>query len=123
MHSFSQIEVKESRNTSSLLPIKLALMISDLDLFAIVLGHVCADVTVEMAGKMEAILKGTAFRLSGLLRVDCEAELRVTCYLTGGIQNLLRQKPCEGAKTDSRAKFGKETVAGAQQDAKMGSTL
>ena len=45
MHSFSQIEVKESRNTSSLLPIKLALIISDLDLFAIVSGHVCADVT------------------------------------------------------------------------------
>jgi hypothetical protein len=28
-------------------------------------------------------------------------------------QNLLWQKPCEAAKTDSRAKFGKETVAGA----------
>jgi hypothetical protein len=26
--------------------------------------------------------------------------------------NLLRQKPCEGAKTNSRVKFGKETVAG-----------
>jgi hypothetical protein len=62
---------------------------------------------------MEAILKGTAFCLSGLLRVNCEAKLRVTCYLIGGIQNLLRQKPCKGAKTDSRAKFGKETVAGA----------
>ena len=46
MHSFSQIEVKESRNASSLLPIKLALMISDLDLFAMVSGHVCADVTL-----------------------------------------------------------------------------
>jgi hypothetical protein len=39
MHSFLQIEVKEPRN-ASLLPIKLALMISDLDLFAIVSGHV-----------------------------------------------------------------------------------
>jgi len=56
--------------------------------------------------------KGTAFCLLGLLRVNCEAELRVMCYLTGGIQNLFWQKPCEGAKTDSRAKFGKETVAG-----------
>jgi len=28
--------------------------------------------------------------------------------LTGGIQNLLQQKPCEGAKTDFRAKFGKK---------------
>jgi len=45
MHSFSQIEVKESRNTSSLLAIKLALIISDLDLFAIVSGYVCANVT------------------------------------------------------------------------------
>jgi hypothetical protein len=35
--------------------------------------------------------------------------------LKGRIQNLLRQKPCEGAKTDSRAKFGKETVAGAHR--------
>jgi hypothetical protein len=48
-------------------------------------------------------------------RVNCKAELRVTCYLIGGIQNLLRQKPCEGAKTDSRAKFSKETVAGAHR--------
>jgi hypothetical protein len=46
MHSFSQIEVKESRNASSLLLIKLPLMISDLDLFAMVLGHVCAAVTL-----------------------------------------------------------------------------
>ena len=43
MHSFSQIEVKESRNASSLLLIKLALMISDLDLFAMVLGHKSAQ--------------------------------------------------------------------------------
>ena len=50
-------------------------------------------------------------RLSGLLRVNCEAELLVTCSMTGGIQ----QRPCEGAKTDSRAKFGKETVAGAHR--------
>ena len=41
--SFSQIEMKESRNASSLLSIKLVLMISDLDLVAIVSGHVCAD--------------------------------------------------------------------------------
>jgi hypothetical protein len=46
MHSFSQIEVKESRNASSLLPIKLVSMISDLDLFAMVSGHVCASVTL-----------------------------------------------------------------------------
>ena len=67
---------------------------------------------------MESMLnfgKGTAFRLSELLRVNCEAELRVTYYLTGGIQNLLRQKPCEGAKTDSRAEFGKETIVGAHR--------
>ena len=38
--------------------------------------------------------------------VNYEAELRVTCYLTGGIQ---------GPKTDSRAKFGKETIAGAHR--------
>jgi hypothetical protein len=84
MESFSQIEVKESRNTSSLLPIKLALMISDLDLFAMVSGHVCADVTwlLEMGGKMVEVMlnfwKGTAIRPSGLLRVNCEAELLVT---------------------------------------------
>lgn len=46
MHSFSQIEVKESRNASSLLLMKLALIISDLDLFAIVSGHVCVDMTL-----------------------------------------------------------------------------
>ena len=46
MHSFSQIAVKESRNVSSLLPIELALMISDLDLSAMVLGHIYADVTL-----------------------------------------------------------------------------
>jgi hypothetical protein len=40
----------------------------------------------------------------GVTPVNCEAELRVTGYMTGGIQ---------GAKLDSRAKFGKETVAGA----------
>jgi hypothetical protein len=28
-------------------------------------------------------------------------------------QNQLRQKPCEGAETDSRANFGKETMTGA----------
>jgi hypothetical protein len=32
-----------------------------------------------------------------------------------GIQNQLRQKPCEGAETDSRAKFGKETIDGAHR--------
>jgi hypothetical protein len=26
---------------------------------------------------------------------------------------LVQQKPCKGAETDSRAKFGKETIAGA----------
>jgi hypothetical protein len=35
--------------------------------------------------------------------------------LGGGIQNLLPQEPCKGAETDSRAKFGKETVAGAHR--------
>jgi hypothetical protein len=53
--------------------------------------------------------------VSGLLRVNCEAELRVTCNLIEGIQNLLLQKPYEGAETDSRAKFGKEIVAGAHR--------
>jgi hypothetical protein len=57
--------------------------------------------------------KGAAFRLPGLLPVNCEAELRVTCYLNGRIQE---------AKTDSRAKFGKESIPGAQE-AKIGSTL
>jgi hypothetical protein len=67
-------------------------MISDLDLFAIVLGHVCAD-----AREMEAMLKGTA-----IVRLNYEPR-------TVGIQNLLRQKPCEGAKTYCWAKLGKET--------------
>ena len=69
---------------------------------------------LKIGRKIEAILnfgKGTAFRLSGLLQVNCEAELRVTCYLIGGIQNLLPQKPYKGVKTNSRANFGKETVA------------
>jgi hypothetical protein len=60
-----------------------------------------------VGGKLEAILnfaKGAAFRLSGLLPVNCEAEIRVTCILNGGIQE---------AKPDSRAKFGKESIAGA----------
>jgi hypothetical protein len=35
--------MKELQNASSLLLIKLALMISELDLFAIVLGHVYTD--------------------------------------------------------------------------------
>jgi hypothetical protein len=43
MHSFLQIEVKESRNGSILLPIELGLIISDLDLFNIASGHVCVD--------------------------------------------------------------------------------
>jgi len=38
--------VRESRNVSSLLLIKLALIISNLDLFAVVLGHVRADMTL-----------------------------------------------------------------------------
>jgi hypothetical protein len=46
MESVSQIVVKESRNAFSLLLIKLALMISNLDLFATVSGHVCTDVTL-----------------------------------------------------------------------------
>jgi hypothetical protein len=50
MYSFLQIEIKESQNASSLLLIKLALIISDLDLFAIVLGYVYADITVEIGG-------------------------------------------------------------------------
>jgi hypothetical protein len=73
MHSFSQIEVKESRNASSLLPIKLASMISNLDLFAMVSGHVCADMMASRDGWEEdgtdvELWKVTAFRLSGLLR-------------------------------------------------------
>jgi hypothetical protein len=57
------------------------------------------------------MLKGIMFCLLGLLWVNCEAELRVTCYLIKGVQNLLLQKLYKGAKTDSRAKFGKEIVA------------
>jgi len=105
--------VKESRNAFSILLIKLALMMFDLDLFAMVLGHVCANVT--LASRDGNFGTGTAFRLSGLLWVNCKAELWVTCYLIGGIQNLLQQKPWEGAKTDFQAKFGKETVAGAHR--------
>jgi len=68
-------------------------------------GHVCADVTLVSRdgwGEDESdaeLWKGTAFRPSGLLRVNCEADLLVTCSMTGGIQ----QRPCEWAKTDSRA--------------------
>jgi hypothetical protein len=53
MQSFSQIEVKELRNVSSLLPIRLALMISNLDLFAMASGHVCADVTLASRDRWE----------------------------------------------------------------------
>jgi hypothetical protein len=31
--------------------------------------------------------KGIAFRLSGLLRVNCKAKLQVTCHLTRGSKN------------------------------------
>jgi hypothetical protein len=55
MHNFSQIEVKESQNASSILILKLALMISDLDLFTIVLGHVCADVTLASQDRWELL--------------------------------------------------------------------
>jgi hypothetical protein len=62
-----------------------ALMISDLDLFAMVLSM--SHWLLEIGGKMEAKLnfvKGTAFRLSGLqLRVNCKAELRIVYYLNG----------------------------------------
>jgi hypothetical protein len=53
---------------------KLALLISDLDLFAIVSGHVCADVTLASRDRLEEdgsdveLWKGTAFRPSGLRR-------------------------------------------------------
>jgi hypothetical protein len=61
-------------------------MISDLDLFAMVLGYVCVDVTFASRDGWEDgsvnFGKGRAFRLSGLLRVNYEAELQVTCYLT-----------------------------------------
>jgi hypothetical protein len=67
--------------------------------------------------------KGQRFVCSGLLRLNYEAELRVTCYLTKRIQNLLWKNPFEGAKMDSLAKFGKETVAGAHRRLKIGSTL
>ncbi len=53
MHSVSQIEVKESRNASSLLPIKLASMISNLDVSAMVLGYVCADITLTSGDAWE----------------------------------------------------------------------
>jgi hypothetical protein len=56
--------------------------------------------------KMEVMCERDGVSSVGVTPVNCEAELRVTCYLTGGIQ---------GAKTDSRAKFGKETIAGAQR--------
>lgn len=40
----------------------------------------------------------------------------IICWdYSGGIQNLLWQKPCKGAKTDSWTKFSKETVAGAHR--------
>jgi hypothetical protein len=76
MHSFSQIEVKESRNTSSLLPIKLASMISNLDLFAIVLGHIYVSVTLASQDGEAMLNFGNGERFaSGLLRVNCEAKL------------------------------------------------
>ena len=53
MYNISQIEVKESQNISSLLLIKLALIIFDLDLFAMVLGHVYADVTLASRDRWE----------------------------------------------------------------------
>jgi hypothetical protein len=37
---------------------------------------------------------------------------KMEAMLKGKIQNLLRQKSCEGAKTDSQAKFDKEIIAG-----------
>jgi hypothetical protein len=74
MHSFSQIEVKESRNVSNLLPIKLYFLISNLDLFATVLGYVCTDVTLAYRdrlgedGSNVGLWKGKVFRLLGLRR-------------------------------------------------------
>jgi hypothetical protein len=65
MHSFSQIEVKESRNASNLLPIKFSLLISDLDFFAMVSGHVCADVTLASRDGLEELWKGTLRLCSG----------------------------------------------------------
>jgi hypothetical protein len=53
MHSFSQIKVKESRNISSLLLIRLVLIISNLDLFAMVSGHIYADATLASRDKWE----------------------------------------------------------------------
>jgi hypothetical protein len=47
--------------------------------------------------------------------VNCEAELLVTCSLTSGMQNQIRQEPCEGVETDLRTKLGKEIVAGAHR--------
>jgi hypothetical protein len=76
MHSFSQMEVKESRNASSLLPIRLASMISDLDVFAIVLGHVCVSGTLASRDGEAMLNFGNGQRFaSGLLRVNHEAEL------------------------------------------------
>jgi hypothetical protein len=51
IYSFLQIEVKESQNASSLLLIKLALIISNLDLFAIVLGYVYIAITLASRDK------------------------------------------------------------------------
>ena len=61
IHSFSQIEVKESRNAFSLLPIKLGL--SDLGLFAIISGHVCTDVTLACRDGLRE--DGSDVQLSG----------------------------------------------------------
>jgi hypothetical protein len=48
--------------------------------------------------------------------VSCEAEPLVTCSSPRRVQkSALAGTLCKGAETDSRAKFGKETIAGAHR--------
>ncbi len=62
----SQTGLKEARNASSPLLIGLALIISALDLFAMVSGHVCADVTLVLR---DVCKEGTRFRIVGITPV------------------------------------------------------
>jgi len=47
--------------------------------------------------------------------MPCVAAEVLSKLLPQQIQNLLWQNPYEGTKTDSQAKFGKETIAGAHR--------
>jgi len=64
------------------------------------------------------IRKAKALRLLELLVVNYEAELRVACYLAGGIKNLLVRRSKNGFPGIIR----QVTIARAVE-AKMGSTL